>query len=163
MASGDTLLVFTPLNNEAPSTSYPTLDVRNDHPVLDYPDDTYKDALFTAVLPRSYAGGGLTVAIYFAMSSATSGNVVWKAAIERIGEVLDIDSDGFAAYQAQIKAVAGTCGMAAKAEIEFTDGAQMDSLVAGELFRLKVRRDGGDGSDNASGDAELLAVEVGET
>ena len=36
MASGDTLNVFTPLQNEPPASIYATLDVRNLHPVLDF-------------------------------------------------------------------------------------------------------------------------------
>ena len=47
----------------------------------------------------------------------------------------------------------------------FTDGAQMDSLSAGEAFRLKLRRDadGTSGTDDVTTDAELLLVEVKET
>jgi len=163
MASGDTLLIFTPLNNEPPSTYIATLDLRNNHPVLDLDDATWQDAVFTAILPRAYSGGGLTVTVWFTMSSATSGNVMWDVFFERIGEVQDIDSDNFGGYLSKVQAVAGTCGVVAKAEIAFNDGAQMKNLLAGELFRLKVRRDGSDGNDTASGDAELLAVEIKET
>ena len=163
MASGDTLLIFTPLNNEPPATVYATLDLRNNHPVLDFDDGTFEDAVFTGILPRAYSGGGLTVSVFFAMSSATAGDVWWKASIERIGEVLDIDADGYSVYQVQKETVSGTCGIPVKAEIIFTDGAQMDSLVAGEPFRIRIRRDGTDWQDTASGDAELLAVEIKET
>ena len=163
MASGDTLLIFTPLNNEPKASAYATLDLRNNHPVLDFNDGAYGDAGFTGILPRAYSGGGLTVAVFFAMSIATSGDVFWKAQIERIGEVLDIDANGYAGFQV-IKATASeTCGIPVKAEITFTDGAQMDSLVAGEPFKISIRRDGTDVNDTASGDAELLAVEIKET
>ena len=37
----------------------------------------------------------------------------------------------------------------------------MDSVAAGDGFRVKVTRDAA--SDNATGDAELWAIEVGET
>jgi len=45
--------------------------------------------------------------------------------------------------------------------VAFTDGAQMDSVAVGELFRIKVTRDAA--SDDAAGDAELHAVEIKET
>ena len=36
MASGDTLLILTPLAHEAPASGAASLDVRNGHPVLDF-------------------------------------------------------------------------------------------------------------------------------
>jgi hypothetical protein len=59
MASGNTLCVFTPYNNEPPAAIYATLDVRNYHPVLDFDGATDEEAVFTSILPRNYAGGGL--------------------------------------------------------------------------------------------------------
>jgi hypothetical protein len=44
--------------------------------------------------------------------------------------------------------------------ITFTAGAQMGSLVAGEAFRLKIRRDadGTSGTDDITTDAHLMRV-----
>jgi hypothetical protein len=39
----------------------------------------------------------------------------------------------------------------------------MDSLAAGEPFRLKLARKAADGADNMTGDAEVLRVAVRET
>lgn len=39
----------------------------------------------------------------------------------------------------------------------------MDSLAAGEAFRLKVTRDADNASDTMAGDAELIGVEIKET
>lgn len=164
MASGDTLIVFGPLSNEPPASAYATLDTRNAHPVLDFDAATDEEAVFTGVLPRNYGGGGLTVDLIWAASSATSGNVVWDAAIERIGAAQqDIDSDGFAAVQSATGAANATSGNTTVTSITFTSGAQMDNLAAGELFRLKVRRDANNVSDTMVGDAELLGVEIRET
>lgn len=164
MASGDTLLIFTPLCNQPLETSIATLDLRNSHPILDFDDASDKSAVFGAIMPRNYAGGGVTVDIHYAMSSATSGNVVWNAAFERIGdEIQDLDSPGFAAANEVVDAVPSENGEVGVASITFTDGADMDSVAVGEAFRLKITRDGDDGSDTASGDAELLRVEIKET
>ena len=163
MASGDTLLIFTPLHNEPPSTNPATLDTRNQHPVLDFDATTNEDAVFSAVMPRSYAGGGLTVYLHYAMSSATSGDVDWDVAFERIGDQQqDIDSDGFAAVNSvDNTTVPGTSGNVDIVNVTFTDGADMDSVAVGEGFRMKVTRDAA--SDTAAGDAELRFVEIKET
>lgn len=165
MASGNTLLVWTPQANEPPASIAATLDLRNQHPVLDFDAATDEEAVFSDVMPRNYAGGGITVNLHYSMSSATSGNVMWEAAFERIGDgQQDIDSDGFASVQASgAVAVPGTSGHVDICTITFTDGAQMDSVAVGEGFRFKVRRDADNGSDTATGDAELRFVELKET
>ena len=164
MASGDTLLVFHPYNNEPPSSNYMTLDTRNGHPVLDADASTDEEAVFSGIMPQHYAGTtGVTVYIHYSMSTATSNNVVWQAAFERIGDgQQDVDSDGFEAFNGTGQvAVPGTSGHVDIASIAFTDGADMDSVEAGDLFRIKVTRDAS--SDDAAGDAELHAVEIRET
>lgn len=163
MASGDTLLIFTPLHNEPPTSDPATLDLRNNHPVLDFDAATNESAIFSAVMPRSYAGGGLTVSLHYAMSSAISGDIDWDVALERIGDQqLDIDTDSFAAVNSvDNTTVPATSGFVDVVTVIFTDGADMDSIAVGEAFRLKVIRDAA--ADTATGDAELLRVEVKET
>ena len=163
MASGDTLLIFNPLHNEPPTSNPATLDLRNNHPVLDFDAATNESAVFSAVMPRSYGGGGITVYLHYAMSSATSGNTDWDVGFERIGDQqLDIDADSFAAVNSvDNTTVPATSGLVDIVNVAFTDGADMDSVAVGELFRLKVTRDAA--ADTATGDAELLAVEVKET
>ena len=163
MASGDTLLLFTPLHGEPPASNPATLDLRNQHPVLDFDASTNESIVFSSVMPQAYDGGGVTVYLHYAMSSATSGDVDWDAAFERIGDQqLDIDSDSFAAVNSvDNTTVPGTSGNVDVVSIPFTDGADMDDVAAGEGFRLKVTRDAA--NDTATGDAELLFVEIRET
>lgn len=163
MASGNTLLIFTPLANEPPASNYATLDTRNQHPVLDFDGGTNESAVFTAIMPRHYAGGGVTVYIHYAMSTETSGDIDWDVAFERIGDgQQDVDSDGFASAQSvDNTTVPGTSGHVDIVSVAFTDGAQMDSVATGESFRLKVTRDAA--SDTSTGDAELVAIEIKET
>ena len=164
MASGETLVTFLPQHNEPPAANYMTLDLRNNHPVLDADATTDEEAVFSAILPRNYAGGGITATLYVAGSTATSGNIVFQAAFERIGVVQDMDADSFAAFNTS-GAVAGTSGIPVAATITFTNGAQMGSVAAGELFRFKIRRDADDtsGTDNMTGDAEVRGIELKET
>ena len=166
MASGDTLLTFHPYNNEPPSVTgtYATIDLRNNHPVLDFSAVGNQSAVFSAVMPRNYAGTtGLTGYIHYSMSSAVTGTVDWDMAFERIGDQQqDVDVDSFAAVQSVDDTdVPGVSGMVDIVNVAFTNGADMDSVAVGELFRIKVTRDAA--SDDATGDAELHAIEIKET
>jgi len=167
MASGDTLATFFPADNEPPASAYATFDTRNAHPTLDFDGAADEEAVFTGVLPRNYAGGGLTVYCHVAFTSATSGSGRLQADIERMdASSLDIDADGFTTtFQSAGVTAPGTSGQIVVGTITFTSGAQMDSLAAGEPFRLKIRRDadGTSGTDDIATDMELLAVEVKET
>ena len=163
MSAGDTLLIFTPLANEPPASNFATLDTRNLHPCLDFDATTNESAVFTGIMPRHYAGGGITVYLHYAMSSAEADTIDWDAAFERIGDQQqDVDSDSFADVNSvDNTTVPGTSGLVDVVSIAFTDGADMDSVAAGEMFRLKITRDAA--SDDAAGDAELYAVELRET
>ena len=162
MASGNTLLFFTPLHNEPPASVPALLGLRNSHPILAFDDSTNWSAVFSAVMPRNYDGGGLTVYIHFA-AVAAAGNVDWDVSFERIGDQqLDIDGDGFAAVQSvDNNNVPGTSGLVDIVNVAFTDGAQMDSIAIGEGFRTKVTRDAA--SDTAIGYVQIVFLEIKET
>jgi hypothetical protein len=159
-------ILFRPAQNEPPTANFATFDTRNGHPVLDFDGTTDEEAVFSGVLPDGYTGGGLTVDTWWSFTSATSGSLRVQAAIERIDvSSLDIDADSFASFQSAGGSAPGTTGQVIKVSITFTNGAQMDSLAAGEAFRLKIRRDadGTSGTDDITTDAELLMVQVKET
>lgn len=164
MASGDTLLTFSAYDGVPPTSNPATFGVRNQHPVLFFDDTTNESTVFECVMPRSYAGTtGVTVYIHYSMATATSGDIDWDVAFERVGDQQqDVDSDGFAAVNSvDNTTVPGTSGNVDIVTVAFTDGADMDSVAVGEKFRLKVTRDGA--SDTATGDAELHCVEIKET
>lgn len=164
MASGDTLCTFFPTDAELPAANYPQHNVRNIHPTLDYDAAAEETAYFTSVLPANYAGGGITVLIRWAAASATSGDCIWLTAIERIlVGTLDIDADSFASANTVTTTANGTSGVTVESSIAHTSGAQMDSLAAGETFRLSVARNADDGSDTMTGDAQIVSVVVKET
>lgn len=167
MASGNTLLTWTPQCNEPPAANAATFDLRNQHPVLDFDASTDEEAVFSDVMPRNYGGGGTTAYIHFAGTTAVSGYGVWQGAFERIGDgQQDIDSDGFASFVSSGQvAVPATSGHVKICTITFTDGAQMDSVQAGEGFRFRLRRDadGTSADDSATGDLELRFLELKET
>jgi hypothetical protein len=158
-------IIFLPQANQPPTTDYATVDLRNNHPVLDFRDSTANEAaVFGGVLSPDYSNGGLTVDIYWLATTATSGNVKWDAEIERHqAETTDLDADSFATENTVTDTAVSPTGAVMVATITFTDGADMDSLTAGESFRIRITRDQADGADTMSGDAELLRCVVRET
>jgi hypothetical protein len=154
-------LQWSPYDNEPPSTNYATLDSRNGHPVLDFDTTTQETAIFTGALPADYSGAGVTISIWCAATSATSGTIGWDVAFERIDvSSLDIDADSFGSATTVTAVTApGTSGQVLKMSVNVSNGSNMDSLAAGELFRLRIRRDVA--NDTATGDAELLRVMLG--
>ena len=101
-------------------------------------------------------GSGLKVRVHWAATTATTGSVKWGAAIERMNTDMDVDS--FETEASAYTTCSGTSGIPVVTEITVT---VLESLAAGDLYRLKVRRIATDGSyDTMSGDAELIAVEV---
>lgn len=167
MASGNILASFFPADNEPPASNYATPDQRNGRNVLDFDGATDEEAVFSGTLPPHYGGGGLTVAIEVAFTSATSGSGRLQADIERLQTgTLDIDADSFTGtFQSAGVTAPGTSGVTVIGTITFTSGAQMDNLAAGERFRIKIRRDadGTSGTDDIATDMELVAVVITET
>lgn len=174
MASGNTLAIFRAQDNMPPATAYAQFDVEvgtstpaENIPVLDFEDGTatageYAD--FYGVLPRTYAGGGLTVYLHW-LSAATTGDCVWKAAFRRIADdAEDLNTTAHTYdYNSVTATTASAAGELAYDTITFTDGADMDSLAVGESFILRIFRDSDAAGDTLAGDASLFAVEIKET
>lgn len=167
MASGNSLYTFYPNDNEAPSSNPATKDYRNGHPVLDFDTTTQEFAIFSGVMPQHYAGTtGVTVYVHWSATSATTGTIGWEISFEKIGnEIQGLDTDSFASPNtvtaSNVPDVAGDQDFVKVTSVNFTDGADMDSVVAGDLFRLKLARDVA--NDTAAGDGEVHAIEIRET
>jgi hypothetical protein len=165
MASGDVLCVWTAQASIPSAANYATQDTRNVHPVLDYDATTAETAYFEDAIPANYAGGGLTIDVYWMATSATTGDVVFSGAVERMmSGGTDQDADSFAA-EANSTAVTtnATSGILNKSTITHASGAAMDSVAAGEPFRYQLQREPADAGDTMTGDAEVSRVVVKET
>ena len=160
---GGTLFSFLPSDNEPPATNYATFDTRNGHPVLDFDTTTQETAIFTGVLPRNYAGGGITIYVHAMATTATTGTMGWDVSFERMSDAAtDLDADSFATAQTIAAAtVPGTSGVVLVLSVAVSNGASIDSIAVGESFRLRLRRDVA--NDTAAGDVEFLALEGKET
>lgn len=160
--SAATLHTFRPQHNEAPAASFATLSTRNAHPILQFDGASAEHAVFSDVLNRGYSGGNIVVNIWFSCSTNTTAGeeVVWEGAWEKIN-TQDLDSDGFAtAVEATPATCSTTAGVMTMATITFTS-AEIDSLTAGDPFRLKISRDPANAGDDLDTlDAELRLIEV---
>lgn len=164
MASGDTLLILTPLGASFPTSNFPTLDTRNNHPVLDFDDTTEESCFWNLVMPRHYGAGGITATYIWMASGVTVNEAVWGGAFERHeDDAFDLDADGFAADQNSPAATAPSAdGEVSYDTIAFTD-AQIDGVLVGESFRYRAKRVAADAGDDLVGDAMLLIIELRET
>jgi hypothetical protein len=166
MASGNTLCVFFPAASEPVSASYATLDVRNNVIVADFIDAHDESLEFAGYMPRHYGDGGVTATIGWMATDTTVGphDVVWNLSFKSVSDDADdLDSKSFAAVNYKVATEASASGEVAYDTIGFTDGADMDSVDAGEYFRLKITRDGNHTSDGLADDAELVFIELQET
>ncbi len=171
MASGDTLLIFTAQNNQPPASNFATLDSRNGRLCLDYDADADEEGVFSGVMPQNYSDAtGVDIVVTMGSTTdQTSGTVAWELLFERIiNDSTDLDADSFAASAAGnrfTQTAPGGASQPAIDSISIAKGADMDSVVAGDPFRLKVRRDanGTSQTDSMTGDAELFRVEIRET
>lgn len=162
MASGATLIYWLAAAAEPPAANYATFNTLNSRTVLEFDQTTQEAAMFVGVMPRSYSSLGITVTLHWT-AAVTSGTGGWDVSIERMSDgATDLDADSFAAAKTVTAAtVPSTAGVAASTSVAFTNGAEMDSVSGGDLFRVRVRRDVA--TDTAAGDLRLLAVEVRET
>jgi hypothetical protein len=159
-ASGGTktYAVFTAEHNQPPSTAFATLDTRNSVACLDFDDTTDESAVFVGIIPEGASlGSGLKIRLHWAATTATSGDVRWDVSLERM--TTDLDSDSFDTVGSATTTASGTSGILVVTEITLTT---IDSVTAGDGFRLKVTRDADNGSnlDTLSGDCELFLCEV---
>ena len=151
-----TYAVFTATDNQPPATVFATLDTRNSIAVLDFDDATDESAVFVSIIPEAASlGSGLKIRLHWMATTATSGNVVWDVSLERMNT--DLDADSFATIASGTAAANGTSGILTVTEITLTT---IDSVTAGDGYRLKVTRDANNASDTMTNDAELVAVEV---
>lgn len=156
-AGTKTLAVFTPLDNQPPATAFATLDTRNSVATLDFDAATDEAAVFVGVIPEgAVLTSGIIVRLSWAATSATSGDCVWLVDIEKT-TAHDIDADGYDTAVSGTTTTSGTSGVVNTTAITVTT---IDSVAAGDAFRVRVRRDADDAGDTMTGDAELIAVEV---
>lgn len=154
---GKTIAFFTPLDNQPPATNFATLDTRNSIAVLDFSDTTEESSVFVGVIPdKALLGSGIIARINWMATTATSGDCRWGVQFEKMDT--DTDSDSFDSATEGQSTTNATAGIPTVTSITCTS---IDSLAAGDFFRLKIYRDASDTiNDTMTDDAELISVEL---
>lgn len=145
------------LSNHPPATNFATLDTRNSIAVLEFDSSVEESSAFIGVIPEgANLSSGILVRLWWMGDTATSGTVRWAAQFERSGT--DLDSDSFDTSTEANGTANSTSGIETVTQITCTS---IDSLSAGDRFRLKVSRKAADVvNDTMLGDAQLVAVEI---
>lgn len=116
---------------------------------------------FSAV---GYTSGNLTVDVEWYADTASSGDVVWGAALCVVtpdADTQDVETDAFATENTVTDTHLGTTGQRLhRATITVSN---LDSLAADDAVELRIRRVGSNGSDTMTGDANLTLVRVAYT
>ncbi len=163
MANGDDLCYLPAANGYGDNNNTRAAPVlRNQHILAAFDDTTSEYWIFEGFMPSWYDGGNIGVTLHWIAATATSGDVVWAVAWERIqAGTTDIDSDSFASETQNTSTADTTSGETSQFTATFTQ-ATADGIDAGEPFRLRVRRNPGHASDNMTGDAQILFVVIDE-
>lgn len=158
-----TYAAFTPLNNQPPTSAFATLDTRGAGvAVLDFDQTALEHAVFVGCLPEAaVTTNGLKVRLVWTADTVTNTDaVVWAIAWQRIDTSTDLDTDAFSNTVTATAAASGTAGVPVITEITITGTANLDSIVAGDFYRVRISRDGTNASDALTNDACLIGVEI---
>lgn len=115
--------------------------------------------VMSGILPAST---GCTLK-FITVSAATTGNFIFNAAFRRLPAV-DWDTTAFTyttnAQASATTATSGTAGTPTAISIAFSTGTQMNSVVAGDSFILRLWRDASNGSDTCSSNIRVLGASL---
>jgi hypothetical protein len=172
MASGTTLLHLPPYASVGPNASSAQLTtiLGASTPAeifavaaFDQSTDEYLD-YGPIRMPASFAATtGITLKIKWGAAVA-AGNVVWRAALLRVTNSVDLDTTAktYSYTATSATAVPGTIGQTAETDLAITN-ANMDSVTTGDFFRLRFMRFASTGTDTAAGDSFVHCIDIRET
>jgi hypothetical protein len=158
------VLQFFPDAAEPIGTVFPQFDIiaGTNFPVSVLKFDAAADeAVCWKFRASGYTRGNLTIDTEWYADTASSGDVVWGAAIAAITpntDTQDVETDAFATENTFTDSHLGTTGQRVhRATITVSN---LDSLAADDDVWIRIRRVGSNGSDTMTGDACLTQITV---
>lgn len=130
-------------------------------PVLAFDAATEENAYTRAFVANNYGSGNWTVTFFWEADTATSGDVIFGAALAAV--TANTDSGG---YESKAFATAQTVTdthLGTNADRLMSAGltlSNLDSVASGDVCVLRVYRDADAGGDTMAGDAFLVGVLV---
>ena len=157
-----TRFVFTPESATLPSSNMPGPGVDGQgRPYLAFDATTQEACDWGFVAPEGLTTP-LAAVITYRMASATSGEVRFEAFLEAISDGDSVDTDSASSFSTTNSAGATVPGTAGHIDQITITLANNDGIVAGDYCRLRFDRDSDQttGTDDATGDAQVLMVEL---
>ncbi len=107
-------------------------------------------------MPADYASAP-TAVVSWKAASATSGGVVWDVRLAAVttGDATDVDAKAFGSANTATGTAPATAGYLLDTSITLTNA---DSVAAGDFVVVRLARAAADGSDTATGDAEVVGL-----
>lgn len=154
-------LNLTPLSAEFPSANAPGLSQDGQSRItLDFDATTAETCCWSATAWQGFTGT-MTALITYRAASAITGGVAFDVAVEAITDGDALDTDAASSFDAvntgTASAVPGTAGHIDQISITLTN---QDSIAAADLVRFSLSRNVAHASDTATGDIQVLAVEI---
>jgi hypothetical protein len=148
-----------PFTAHFPSSNFAALTAVNRRPCLAFDPSTAETVYWQFLAPGTIPAGTHTLLVSYCMASATSGGVVFSAAVEAVsdGDTIDLDSaTSFdSANTSSTSTVPGTAGYLKTVAITLT---AVDSIAAGDYVRISLTRETANAGDTASGDCYVLGA-----
>lgn len=149
-------------NAKLPTSNPARIDAGDQNWRLLFDPATSQSGIWQFVMPQDYASViGCSIRLLFTMNTTQSGTnaVIWRTYLmaDTPGDAEDINSSGFGSANSGTSTLLNnqTAGYVRSILIAQTND---DSLSAGDIVQLKIDRDAANGSDTATGDAELVGI-----
>lgn len=160
MASGDSLGFWDALSSRPPGGGAPLISGINNDIVLLFDPDNDGTTYFYGFLPSNYAGGNLQVHVIWNTTDDTANDIKVDVAFERRQPgTYDFDNgDDFGTDSTTLITVSDDTLL--HSTMIVITAANAGTPVAGEPFRLRVRRDADHGTDTFADQWLLVAVKL---
>lgn len=160
MASGDSLGFWDALSSRPPGGGAPLISGINNDVVILFEADNDNTTYFYGFLPSSYAGGNVQIhLIWYATDAATDDIKIDVAFERRQPGTYDFDNgDDFGTDSSTLITVSDDTLL--NTTMIVITAANAGTPVAGEPFRLRVRRDADDGTDTFADQWLLVGIKM---